>query len=126
MAYLDKYVNMMYRDKLSIIRYVPVENNDGTTGQEQDKSSELSGVPCHISILKADEANTVSTDVDDVSARFKIFTSPSVEIHKGDMLEADKYLGEVKVQSYKGKASDPVFYDLSQEIILLEKRVKKC
>lgn len=126
MANLSKYVEKIYTDRLSIIRYKAAENDDGTTGQVLDSSSELSDIPCHISILKADEANTVSTDVDDVNARFKLFTSPTVKIRKGDKLKVDKYLGKAIVQSYEGKASDPVFYDLSQEIILLEKRVKKC
>lgn len=124
---LSKYVgNIMYTDKLSIIRYKTVENDDGTTGQVLDTSNELIGIPCHISVLKADEANVASVDVDDINARFKVFTSPTAPIKKGDKLVIDRYLNKVKVQNYEGKASDPVFYDLSQEVILLEKRVKKC
>lgn len=123
-ADLSKYVTKIYRDRLSIIRYKAVENADGTTGQELDTSRELSDIPCHISVLKPDEANTASVDVDDVSARFKVFTSPSVNIRKGDRLRVDKYIGLTVKQSYEGKASDPVFYDVAQEIILLEKRVK--
>lgn len=121
---LSKYVaNIMYSDKLSIARYIDVENVDGTTGKVLDTSNEVTDIPCHISILKADEASNASVDVEDIVARIKVFVSPSAKIFKGDMLRVDKYLNRVKVQCYEGKASDPVFYDLSQEIILLEKRV---
>lgn len=124
---LSKYVaNIMYNDKLNIIRYKDVDNGDGTSGKELDTSGKVTDIPCHISILKADEASAASVDVEDIVARIKVFVAPTVEIFKGDMLIADKYLNKVKVQSYEGKASDPVFYDLSQEVILLEKRVKNA
>lgn len=121
---LSKYVSKIYNDRLTIIRYKAVENSDGTTGQELDTSSELVDIPCHISVLKPDETNTLSVDIDDVNARFKVFTSPSVNVKKGDKLRVDKFVGHTLRQSYEGKASDPVLYDIAQEIILLEKRLK--
>lgn len=120
----EKYMKYFYTDRLTIVRYKTVTNLDGTSGQEIDDAQELHDIPCHIVVLKEDQRNMVNTDVDDVEARFKLFVSPNVTIRKSDKLTVDKYLGKTKVQSYMGKASDPVFYDLAQEIILLEKRVK--
>lgn len=114
----------MYTDKLRIIRYLEVENDDGTTGEEIDTSKELTDIPCRISSLKMDERNRANWDTDEVEARVKIFISPDVKILKADEVIADRYINGVKVQSYKGHAGDPLIYDLAQEFILLEKRVK--
>lgn len=118
------YVERMYTDKLRIIRYTDIENDDGTTGEVIDSSKELVDIPCHISSLKMDERNQANWDTDEVEARVKIFISPDVKILKADEVIADKYINGVKVQSYKGHAGDPLIYDLAQEFILLEKRVK--
>lgn len=118
------YVENLYTDKLKIIRYTVVENDDGTTGEAVDESQELNNIPCHISSLKMDERNQANWDTDEVEARVKIFLSPVTKIAKGDEIIADRYLNGVKVQTYKGFAGDPLLYDLAQEFILLEKRVK--
>lgn len=118
------YVERMYTDKLQVIRYKEVDNEDGTTGEKIDESKELVDIPCRISSLKMDERNQANWDTDEVEARVKIFLSPTVKILKGDEIIADRYLNGVKVQSYKGYAGDPLIYDLAQEFILLEKRVK--
>ena len=118
-----KYIEKMYTDRLSIIRYKEIENEDGTTGQAVDES--IAVIPCHISSLKEDERNTANWDTDEVEARVKVFLSPyDIPIKKGDEVIADRYLNGVKVQTYKGYAGDPLFYDLAQQFILLEKRVK--
>ena len=118
-----KYIEKMYVDKLTIVRYVKVKNDDGTTGHVRDTS--LADIPCHISSLKQDERNMTNWDADEVEAKVKVFLSPfGVKVQKGDEVIADKYLNGVKVQSYKGFAGDPLFYDLAQQFILLEKRIK--
>lgn len=118
------YIENIYTDKLKIIRYTDVDNDDGTTGEIVDESQDLNNIPCHISSLKMDERNQENWDTDEVEARVKIFLSPTTKIVKGDEVVADRYLNGVKVQSYKGHVGDPLIYDLAQEFILLEKRVK--
>ena len=118
------YVEFMYTDKLTITRYVEVENTDGTTGEMKDDSLGLIDIPCHISSVKMDERSG-NWDADEVEASVKIFLSPKTKIFKGDRVKADRYIGGVIVQSYEGYAGDPLMYDLAQEFILLEKRIKE-
>lgn len=119
-----KYIAKMYTDKLTIIRYIESDNEDGTTGQIRDPSEDLIDVPCRISSLKQDEKDLTNWDVDETVASVKIFLSPDIKICKGDEVIADRYINGIKVQTYKGNAGDPMVYDLAQEFILLEKRVK--
>lgn len=121
---LSSYIEKTYKDKLTIIRYVSIENADGTTGEVQDPSEDLVGIPCRISMLKPDERNGDTPDADDTYTRVKIFLNPKVRVSKSDRLIADQYLEGVKVQSFEGRAGDPFIYDLSQEVVLVEKRVK--
>lgn len=121
-----KYINKMYTDKLTVIRYIETDNEDGTTGVSADPSEELKDIPCRISTLKEDEKDLSNWDIDETMDRVKIFLSPDIRIYKGDEVIADRYINGVKVQSYKGNAGDPMIYDLAQEFILLEKRVKNA
>lgn len=121
---LSSYVEKTYKDKLTIIRYVSVENADGTTGEAQDHAEDLVDIPCRISMLKPDERDGDTPDVDGTFTRVKIFLSPIYTVFKSDRLIADQYLEGVKVQSFEGRAGDPFIYDLSQEVILVENRVK--
>jgi len=121
---LSSYVEKTYKDKLTIIRYVSVENADGTTGELQDPSEDLVDIPCRISMLKPDERDGDTPDVDGTFTRVKIFLSPRFHVLKSDSLIANQYLEGVKVQSFKGRAGDPFIYDLSQEVVLVENRVK--
>lgn len=118
------YLDIMYTDKLTITRYIEIKNEDGTTGEAKDESLDLKDIPCHISSQKMDERSR-NWDTDQVEASVKIFLSPKTKIFKGDRVEADRYIGGIKVQSYHGYAGDPLIYDLAQEFMLLEKRVKE-
>lgn len=75
-------------------------------------------------MLKPDERNGDTPDADDTFTRVKIFLNPRYPVFKSDRLIADQYLEGVKVQSFKGRAGAPFIYDLSQEVVLVEKRVK--
>lgn len=118
------YITYMYSDKMTIVRHVEVDREDGTTDTIVDPSMQLKDIPCRISALKQDEKDLVNWDVDETVATVKIFLSPDIRVCKGDEIIADKYINGVKVQSYKGNAGDPMVYDLAQEFRLLEKRVK--
>ena len=118
------YITYMYSDKMTIVRHVEVDREDGTTDTIVDPSTQLKDIPCRISALKQDEKDLASWDVDETYATVKIFLSPDIRVHKGDEIIADRYINGVKVQSYKGNAGDPMVYDLAQEFRLLEKRVK--
>lgn len=118
------YITYMYSDKMTIVRHVEVDREDGTTDTIVDPSTQLKDIPCRISTLKQDEKDLVNWDVDETYATVKIFLSPDIRVHKGDEIIADRYINGVKVQSYKGNAGDPMVYDLAQEFRLLEKRVK--
>lgn len=118
------YITYMYSDKMTIVRRVEVDREDGTTDTVVDPSTQLKDIPCRISTLKQDEKDLVNWDVDETYATVKIFLSPDIRVHKGDEIIADRYINGVKVQSYKGNAGDPMVYDLAQEFRLLEKRVK--
>lgn len=118
------YITYMYSDKMTIVRHVEVDREDGTTDTVVDPSTQLKDIPCRISTLKQDEKDLVNWDVDETYATVKIFLSPDIRVHKGDEIIADRYINGVKVQSYKGNAGDPMVYDLAQEFRLLEKRVK--
>ncbi len=118
------YITYMYSDKMTIVRHVEVDREDGTTDTVVDPSKQLKDIPCRISTLKQDEKDLASWDVDETYATVKIFLSPDIRVHKGDEIVADRYINGEKVQSYKGNAGDPMVYDLAQEFRLLEKRVK--
>lgn len=121
---ISSYIEKTYKDKLTIIRYVSTENADGTTGEVQDPSEDLVDIPCRISMLKPDERDGDTPDADGTFTRVKIFLNPKYPVFKSDRLIADQYLEGVKVQSFEGRAGDPFIYDLSQEVVLVEKRVK--
>lgn len=118
------YITYMYSDKMTIVRHVEVDREDGTTDTVVDPSKQLKDIPCRISTLKQDEKDLASWDVDETYATVKIFLSPDIRVHKSDEIVADRYINGEKVQSYKGNAGDPMVYDLAQEFRLLEKRVK--
>lgn len=118
------WIEKTYQDKLTIKRYTTVDNPDGTTGDAQDKSAELIDIPCRISSLKQDERDRVNWEVDEVEARVMIFLSPDIRVKKGDEVVVSKCINGVEVNSYKGYAGDPMVYDLAQQFILFEKRVK--
>lgn len=122
---LSKYIEKTYKDKLTVIRYISVDNDvDGTTGEVQDLSEGLVDIPCRISMLKPDERDQVTPDADEAYSRLKIFLAPYVKILKSDKLIADQYLNGTKVQSYTGRAGKPFCYDLAQEVVLLEKKAE--
>ena len=118
------YLERLYCDKLTIKRYIPMVNEDGTTDEILDDSNEYNDIPCRISSLKEDQRDLLNWDVDETFARIKVFLSPSIKINKGDEVYIQRYLNGEQVQEYKGHAGDPLVYDIAQEFILVEKRLK--
>ena len=115
-------LNFMHKDKVDIYRYETIDNEDGTTGEEKVKA--FDDVPCHISIMSADERRNDLVDYDKSSTSVKLFLKPNVTIKKSDFLVAKRFVFGRHVQTYRGYASDPFVYELSQEVILhdLEKK----
>ena len=124
MLTLDSYASILYTDTLQINRYKDVDNDDGTTGRVLDPSKELMDIPCHISSVKPDERDLDNWEVDEVMARVNIFLSPKTKVYKGDEVIVRRCLNGKVVQTYRGFAGDPMLYNLAQQFILLEKRVK--
>lgn len=115
-------LGFMYKDKVDIYRYELVDNEDGTTGEERIKA--YNDVPCHISVSSADERQAGIVDYDKNTTSIKLFLKPTVNIKKSDFVIAKRFVFGKHVQTYRGFASDPFVYELSQEVIVhdLEKK----
>ena len=111
-----KYFSNMYFDKFSIKRYVEIKNDDGTTDVSEEPEVILSDIPCRLSVIKEDEHNLKSDDVNVRDIKFKLFCNPDVEVKKGDMLEIKVIKNNITVQIVSGIAGQPAMYDISQEI----------
>lgn len=115
-------LSFFHTDKVHIYRSLLVDNEDGTTGEELQLFQK--DVPCRISVLTADEKDESNIDYDSSNTSVKLFLNPNVEIRKSDFLVAERYVLGKYVQTYRGYASDPFMYELSQEVILHDKEKK--
>ena len=123
---LSKYsscLDVMYKDKFTIKRYVEIENNDGSTDSVLNEDEALSNIKCRISILKEDEADLKNIDINNQVSKFKIFCPLEIDIRKGDSIELFKIVDDVIVEKYQGEVAKPVKFDLGQEFIFIENRI---
>lgn len=115
-----KYSELLYSDRLTIHRYIEVEEEDGSTKDGLDHNPVLKNIPCRISKVKSDEHNINFDDVNKQSAKLKIFCSPDIEILKGDSLIIERIIDGKVVDTIKAFAGKPMKYSINQEVLLSE------
>lgn len=115
-----KYSELLYSDRLTIHRYIEVEEEDGSTKDGLDPNPVLKNIPCRISKVKSDEHNINFDDVNKQSAKLKIFCSPDIEILKGDSLIIERIIDGKVVDTIKAFAGKPMKYSINQEVLLSE------
>lgn len=119
----SKYLNVMYKDRLFVSRFIEVENNDKTVDMRAVEIESLKDIPCRLSKVKADEHNLNSIDANSGNIKFKVFCSTEVEILKGDTIVINKIIDGIIVDTIKGIAAKPLKYDLDQEFMIIESEV---
>lgn len=112
-----KYV---YMDKMSVRRMQEViDSDDMTTTHVLAPVDDLQDIPCHASIIKADEQTRSIVDSAEIITRLKLFCDTKHHILAGDEITVKKRVDAREVV-YEGTAGKPVF-GITQEITLLEK-----
>lgn len=119
-----KLLNPMYTDRMTVLRHVEVENEDGTAGIELQEPALLTGVPCRISYVADDSSDKSEQDRNSLHKTIKVFCASDVDVHKGDELVLTIVRGEglsTNVHTLKGIANDARLYESHLEIILAHK-----
>lgn len=116
----SKYLDILYTDKMSITRYKEVESEDGSTEEILDTDPSLKDISCRISKVKLDEHKLNIEDVNKQNIKLKVFCSLDIEVKKGDSLIIERIIDEKVVDTIKAIAGEPMKYDISQEILLIE------
>ena len=116
----SKYLDILYTDKMCITRYTEVESEDGSTEEIVDPDPLLKDIPCRISKVKLDEHKLNIEDVNKQNIKLKVFCSLDIEVKKGDSLTIERVIDEKVVDTIKAIAGEPMKYDISQEILLIE------
>lgn len=119
----SKYLTNMYNDKLYIKRYIEIENEDGSTDVVLDTDSNLNDIACRVSVIREDEHDSKSIDINKENIKYKIFCDPSVEIQKGDVIDIHIIKNDIVVDKLEGIAGKPIKYDISLEFMLLERDI---
>ncbi len=110
-----------YMDVMSINRYVPHENEDGTTGTRLPETPLHEAVPCRISFEQEDNPEPGKQDVNPIYQKIKLFCGVGTDIKKGDFVEAKKVGDDGTVIGlYKGTANLPLVYTTHKEILLVK------
>ncbi|WP_194189651.1 hypothetical protein [Clostridium chrysemydis] len=116
----NNYCKRLYTDKFTILRYIDIENEDGSLEETLDKNPILKDIPCKISKVTLDEHKD-SDSVNKELVKFKIFCSPKIDVKKGDTIIANRYLDDSIIDTIKAISSRPIKYNINQEFILIEK-----
>lgn len=105
---------LMYKDKLTVFRFIKSENADGSNTRTFKAVSELTDVPCKLDIKTADDSEH-EAEVNTLKAVYKLFTGKDKTFKTGDC-----YCVIHEGQEYKLTGGLPVVYLVHQEIPIIQ------
>lgn len=118
----QKLFDSLYADRMTVLRHVEVENEDGTTGIELPDPALLEQVPCRISYVSDDSSDKGEEDRNSLHKTIKVFCKPDVAVQKGDKLVLLRMSEDgVAVRTLEGIANDARVYPTHIEIIFADK-----
>lgn len=118
-----KYLEITYQDDLFVLNsFITIKNEDGTEDVVSN-NNKSEAFKCRLSVMKPDEEDINSIDLDKEIIKYKVFCSPDLVIEKGDEIEVHKKIDGKVVEVARGVAGTPTKYDLSQEIIIYKNGV---
>lgn len=118
----QKLFDSLYADRMTVLRHVEVENEDGTTGIELPDPALLEQVPCRISYVSDDSSDKGEEDRNSLHKTIKVFCKPDVDVQKGDKLVLLRMSEDgVAVRTLEGIANDARVYPTHIEIIFADK-----
>ena len=118
----QKLFDPLYTDRMTVLRHVEVENEDGTTGIELPDTALLEHVPCRISYVSNDSSDKGEEDRNSLHKTIKVFCKPDVDVQKGDKLVLLRMCEDgLIVRTLEGVANDARVYPTHIEIIFADK-----
>lgn len=118
----QKLFDPLYTDRMTVLRHVEVENEDGTTGIELPDPALLEHVPCRISYVSDDSSDKGEEDHNSLHKTIKVFCKPDIDVQKGDKLVLLRMSeGGLIVRTLEGIANDARMYPTHIEIIFADK-----
>lgn len=118
----QKLFDLLYTDRMTVLRHVEVENEDGTTGIELPDPALLEHVPCRISYVSDDSSDKGEEDRNSLHKTIKVFCKPDVGVQKGDKLVLLRMSEDsLIVRTLEGIANDARVYPTHIEIIFVDK-----
>ncbi len=110
-----KALKRMYKDKLTVYRYLVRKDEHGESHMEESKIYE--GISCSLSLNKNSRPSKGEITSDTVS-EYKLFTEPSIEILDNDLIEV-----KTKYQVYTGRAGKSFIYPSHTETNFFVERI---
>lgn len=118
----QKLFDPLYTDRMTVLRHVEVENEDGTTGIKLSDPALLEHVPCRISYVSDDSSDKGEEDRNSLHKTIKVFCKPQVAVQKGDKLVLLRMSEDgLVVRTLEGIANDARVYPTHIEIIFADK-----
>ena len=118
----QKLFDPLYTDRMTVLRHVEVENEDGTTGIALPDQALLEHVPCRISYVSDDSSDKGEEDLNSLHKMIKVFCKPDVDVQKGDKLVLLRMSEDgLIVRTLEGIANDARVYPTHIEIIFADK-----
>ena len=118
----QKLFDPLYTDRMTVLRHVEVENEDGTTGIELPDPALLEHVPCRISYVSDDSSDKGEEDRNSLHKTIKVFCKPDVDVQRGDKLVLLRMSEDgLIVRTLEGIANDARVYPTHIEIIFADK-----
>ena len=112
-------ISTLFKDKMTISRYVDKENADGTTTTVLSDSPLFEDIPCRISFSSTKEKPN-DNEIDDTPIEMmpRIFCGANVDIKAGDYIVITRYndSGEV-FATYAGKVGLPSVFITHKEAL---------
>lgn len=112
-------ITTMFKDRMSINRYVDEEAEDGSTNTTLSDSPLYTNIPCRVSFLSSGEKPN-DNDVDNVPVKDvpKIFCKLDTDIKAGDFITVTRFDDEGKViATYAGKVGLPSVFITHKEAL---------
>lgn len=108
---------LLYKDQLSVFRYVITEDEDGSNKRELAVVPELTDIPCRLDIKRADDAE-LPEDVNSIKATYTVFADPNHALKAGDHITVQH-----QGKTYALITGDPVLYLYHQEIPAIQEKL---
>lgn len=108
----SKILQLFHTDVFDVHRYIKTQDEDGATVNQLSPVPSLSGIKCRISYASEDDSKNLSDGANLQYQTVDIFTSPNMDIRKGDYIVATRIgTGGTVLATYNGLANLPSFYD---------------